>query len=215
MQMTGPCVFGTAGRLSVGGVRKGIDKVIRAFLDAFPSNPDVRLCIKIFPDCRLPLTNDSRIVILRKYLTEREMARWYRSITCFISAARSEGWGLMQHQALATGRPVVSVEYGGITEFFGPDVGYPVDYKLVPADSYYQGCGLWAEPSHDSLVDRMRQIYENRFEARKLGDAGASKVAPLSWRASNEKLIEILHRIGMLPALPKDHPIVARDSKAP
>jgi glycosyltransferase involved in cell wall biosynthesis/ADP-heptose:LPS heptosyltransferase len=197
LRLTGPCIFGTAGRMAVGGIRKGFEKVIPAFLDAFPSESDVYLYVKAFPDCEIPYVNDPRIIVIQKYLTDQEMAKWYRSITCFVSGARGEGWGLMQHQALATGRPLISIEYGGVREFFNKDVGYPVDYTLVSAENVYRDCGLWAELSHQSLVERMRQVYQDREEAAALGKRGAKEVSTLSWQSSNLKLLEILTQVGM------------------
>jgi glycosyltransferase involved in cell wall biosynthesis len=197
LQMVGPCIFGTAGRMAVGGIRKGFEKVIPAFLDAFPCESDVRLYVKAFPDCDIPPVSDPRIIVVKKYLTDQEMAKWYRSITCFVSGARGEGWGLMQHQALATGRPLISIEYGGVKEFFNKGVGYPVNYTLIPAEKFYRDCGLWAELSHESLVERMRQVYQDREEAAALGKRGAKEVSTLSWQSSNLKLLEILNQVGM------------------
>jgi glycosyltransferase involved in cell wall biosynthesis len=170
--------------------------VIAAFLKAFPSEPDALLYVKAFPDCELPAVSDPRIRVVKEYLSERAVAQWYRSLTCFVSAARGEGWGLMQHQALATGRPLISIHYGGVKEFFDESMGYPVDYSLAPAEGHYAGCGLWARPSQDSLVARMRQVYRNRKEAVELGRNGARAVAGLSWQASNSKLVEILKQVG-------------------
>jgi glycosyltransferase involved in cell wall biosynthesis/ADP-heptose:LPS heptosyltransferase len=196
IQQTDLCIFGTAGRTAVGGIRKGFDNVIQAFIKAFPSERDVRLHVKVFPDCEIPRMNDTRIVIVQKYFAEREMAAWFRSITCFVSAARSEGWGLMQQQALATGRPLISVEYGGVKEFFSKDVGYPLRYKLVPAQNVYSNCGVWAEPSIESIVERMREVYKNRERAIELGKKGAIAVKQLSWQSSNSKLLDLLVKIG-------------------
>jgi glycosyltransferase involved in cell wall biosynthesis len=187
---TGPCIFGTGGRTAHGGVRKGVEAVIAAFLDAFRSETDVRLLLKIFPDCEIPSISDSRIIVLRAFLSERQLARWYRSITCFVSAARGEGWGLMQHQALATGRPLITVEYGGVKEYFQREFGYSVDYTLVPARDYYRDSGYWAEPIHESLVQHMRQVYRNRNEAAARGELAARAVA--------EALLRVLENVGMV-----------------
>jgi glycosyltransferase involved in cell wall biosynthesis len=103
----------------------------------------------------------------------------------------------MQHQALATGRPVISVNYGGVQEFFNKDIGYPLDFEMVPADRFYANCGLWANPSQTSLVRRMRQVYRDRAEAAERGKLGAQQVEGLSWHASNRHLAEVLEAIGV------------------
>jgi glycosyltransferase involved in cell wall biosynthesis/ADP-heptose:LPS heptosyltransferase len=191
------CIFGTGGRMAAGGMRKGIDMVISAFSKAFPSEKDVFLRVKAFPDCELPAIRDPRISLTQKYLSEKEMADWYGSLTCFVSASKGEGWGLMQQQAMATGRPVISIAYGGVGEFFDKAVGYPVDYKLVPAEGYYEGCGSWAEINEDSLIDQMREVYFNRDAAMAKGRKSARQVESLSWRNANNHLINILRNLGM------------------
>ena len=101
MDMGGACVFGAAGRSDSDETRKGFNDVIPLFLRAFPREKDVRLRVKVFPNCSVAPFDDPRIEIERSYLTEAELAAWFRRLTCFVSMARGEGWGLMQHQALA------------------------------------------------------------------------------------------------------------------
>jgi glycosyltransferase involved in cell wall biosynthesis len=196
--LDGPCIFGTAGRTAVGGVRKGMDIVLQAFLAAFPTEEDVKLYIKGFPDCDLPDIADPRVIVTKEYLSPSEMARWYESITCFVSGARGEGWGLMQHQALATGRPLISIEYGGVKEFFHDRVGYPANYRLLPAQGHYANCGEWAEPDLESLIQRLRQVHADRDKALALGKKGAEEVSKWSWHRSNKELLNILKRVGMI-----------------
>lgn len=198
MDMSGPCIFGTAGRLESGGTRKGISLVINAFKKAFPRQKDVRLNVKIFPDCEIPFESDQRIKFHREYFSEAQMAAWYQRLTCFVSAARGEGWGLMQHQALATGRPIISVRFGGTAEFFDEYVGYPLDFKLVPAEDLYTGCGLWADPDEKHLIQLMHRVYRDREEAGKLGLNATNATSKYSWLESNRKLRDVLQKVGMI-----------------
>lgn len=96
----GPCVFGAAGRLANGSKRKAVNAVLEAFLKEFPDEPDVRLKIKAFSDCPPAATIDPRVNVTEKFLTDAQMADWYRSLTCFVSASRSEGWGLNPLEAM-------------------------------------------------------------------------------------------------------------------
>lgn len=192
------CVFGTAGRMAHGGVRKGINEVIHAFQKAFPTEDDVVLKVKVFPDCPVEHVKDPRIEIIQAMLTDQEMADWLRSLTCFVSAATGEGFGLIQLQALAVGRPIISVEFGGITTFFNEDVGYPVKFSFDPAKLNYSGCGNWATPSEDHMIHLMQHIRNNRDEAEAKGALAASRVAHLSWENSNRKLAEVLKEFGVI-----------------
>lgn len=198
MDKSGPCVFGAAGRLESGGVRKGLSRVIDIFMKAFPKEADARLHLKVFPDCGIETVDDPRILITRAFYSERELADWYGRLTCFVSLARGEGWGLMQHQALATGRPLISPLFGGLLEFFSEEMGYSLDFRLVPASGLYHGCGDWAEVNEDSAIAAMRCVYENRSDAERRGRLAAPKVSHLSWRRAHHKLLTVLSEIGAI-----------------
>lgn len=193
-----PFVFGTAGRMAHGGVRKGINEVIDAFQAAFPCERDVRLKVKCWPDCPVKAVQDARIQITAAYLGEPQLADWFAGIHVFVSAARSEGWGLMQHQAMAVGRPVMSVDFGGVREFFRPELGYALPYELKPAQKGYAGCGHWAQPSFDGLVESFRRAYEHRSEALEKGARSAAAVEGTDWSQANAVLVERLREVGAL-----------------
>lgn len=192
MNMDGKTVFGAAGRMAHGGVRKGINEVITLFQKAFPDNDDVVLRVKCFPDCDVSKVADPRIEIIQQYLTEQEMADWYASLTCFVSAAKAEGWGLMQHQAMATGRPVIGVNFGGVAEFFGPHNGYAVEHKLVPAVAHYRGCGHWAEPDELGMIYWMQWIRDDRADACEKGMIASENVSRLTWENHSFELAGVL-----------------------
>jgi glycosyltransferase involved in cell wall biosynthesis/ADP-heptose:LPS heptosyltransferase len=198
MDLAGPCVFGAGGRLESGGMRKGLDQVIAAFQQAFPNEPNVRLHIKTFPDGNVSPLSDQRIQVTSQYLTEEELAAWFTGLTCFVSCSHGEGWGLMPHQALAVGRPVLSAIYGGVAEYLNEEMGYPLDFQLAPARGFYAGLGLWAECDPASLVSRMRRVFENRQEAADKGRYGSQSVSKLTWERSSELLVKTMRNIGMI-----------------
>ena len=209
MDLEGPCVFGAAGRTESDPLRKRVNEVIAVFRKAFPRERDVRLRIKVFPGCAIQRVQDSRIEITRSYLSEVQLAAWFRSLTCFVSLARAEGWGLMQHQALATGRPVIGSEFGGVAEFFDRRFGYPLKFRMVPAEGRFTGCGHWAEPSESDAVAMMRRVYRDRSEAQALGIAAARHASQWSWEESHRKLAATLCEIGMLKMLRSRSPVEA------
>lgn len=201
MDVTGPCVFGAGGRLADSDpARKRLDDVIDWFHEAFPTETDVVLSLKMFPDCPPPAISDPRIRLIQKYLSEREMAGWYRGLSCFVSGARAEGWGLMQHQALATGRPVIAPIYGGLAEYFDETIGFAVPYTITPAEGRFAGLGCWARPDGAEVVAAMRKVYADRKAAAELGRAGAKRMRALSWQHANRELASVLQDAGLLAA---------------
>ncbi len=195
---TDKTIFGAAGRMAHGGVRKGLNEVIAAFQKAFPTSEEVELWVKCYPDCPIHRVNDPRIKITAAHLSDFELANWFAGLTCFVSAARGEGWGLMQHQAMATGRPLVSVNYGGVSEFFNGSCGWELDYDLAPAKFAYEGQGVWAEARETSLIRTMQSVVRHPVEQGLRGLAANKMVERLTWENSNRKLIAVLQEFGAL-----------------
>ena len=193
------CVFGTAGNLAISGrTRKGIDEAVAAFKSAFPIEQDVRLRIKTLSNDEVINFHDKRIELTQRCLTQAELADWYAGLTCYVSASKSEAWGLMQQQAMAVGRPVIGCHFGGMREFFDEEVGYCVAYSLKPADERYARLGLWAEPSKKSLVEQMRRVYENRKEVAEMGGKASARAHQFTWTSSSRRLEQILQEVGAL-----------------
>ena len=200
MQMRGPCVFGTGGRLSVGGSRKGLAETARAFIEAFPlaRYPDVRLRVKCFSDCPLDVPADPRIDVIRSYMTTSQLAAWYSSLTAYVSCCTAGGWELMPHQALLSGRPVIACNYGGLGMYFDTRYCYRVDHSLVPTDGFYVGLGHWARPDKESLHKAMRSVYSDRKTAQLMGRAGAKAMLRFTDADSAASLKEALASIGLI-----------------
>jgi len=191
-------VFGTAGRMSHGGIRKGINEVIDLFQRAFPTEGDVLLRVKVHPDCPVTRLSDPRIEIKAAHLPDEQLADWFSALTCFVSGARGEGWGLFQQQAMATGRPVVAARFAGLADFLTPDNGFCVPFVLGAAEQAYAGCGHWAWPSDQGFIEAMRTIYREPHLAAAKGAQASKDVAHLTWENSNLRLIDVLQEVGAL-----------------
>lgn len=194
----GPTVFGTAGRMAHGGVRKGINEVIRLFQKAFVDGENVRLKVKCFDDCPVEKPDDPRIEITQGYLSEQAMADWVASLHCFVSAAKAEGWGLIQMEAMQMGRPVITIDFGGVSEFFDTSAGYSIPWKFGPGKGAYDGCGHWANPDPLAIVLAMREVYHNRTLAEMKGTEAHERTKHLTWEASAMRMIEVLQEFGAL-----------------
>lgn len=171
--------FGHMGALSI---RKGTDLLVQAFLEAFPTEKDVRLiCKSSQPTYRFGV-QDRRVVVHLDHWTHEEMLnQFFKQVDCFVFPTRGEGFGLTPLEAMATGIPAIVTGWSGPMEYMTPETGWLLDYKMVPAKDfseklYKEDCGDWAEPSKADLIAKMRYAYEHQDEVKAKGKAAAEHV---------------------------------------
>lgn len=180
-------------RIVAGGshwVRKGLDAVVRAFLEVNPKGCE--LLIKTIPDMigERPLLSDPRITIVSEYLSPEAERDLYRSADLFIAASRGEGWGLMPLQAITAGIPTLVSDTSGHREFLHlatrTITTTPAPVNLPP---FYTE-GLWDEPDHQSLVDGITWFLDNRKKAKQDALGCAALADQFSWDAAATRLVE-------------------------
>ncbi len=171
--------FGTLGALSL---RKGTDLLIKAFLEAFPTEKDVKLICKTSYNNYPFLVKDKRIEVQISAVSNEElMEQFYKRVDCFVFPTRGEGFGMTPLEAMATGIPAIVTNWSGPTEYMNDEVGWLIDYTMTPADSfsktiYKESCGDWAEPDKEHLKKLMRYAYEHRDEVKEKGKKAAEYV---------------------------------------
>ena len=114
--------------------------VVEAFREAFPADENVFLVIKfhstsVEPDITRQLTQALRgadnVLVIADLLSDADMVLLRAACDCFVSAHRSEGFGLNIAEFMALGKPVIATGYSGNLEFFDESVGYPIAHKLT------------------------------------------------------------------------------------
>ena len=193
------------------GERKEPWLLLKAFNDQFSSTEPVRLVCKIInKDPNVRVREEIRRLGLKdsggkiSFLFNREfpyyqLGAFYRSADCFVSAGRGEGWDMPLMEAMACGLPAIATDWGAHTEFVHEGIAYPLRVRrTVPAVAkcpYYKGFS-WADPDPEHLRFLLREIYENREEAKRRGAAAAREVSELwTWEHSAMKIIERLQEL--------------------
>jgi hypothetical protein len=162
--------------------RKNPLGALAAFLQAFPTQPDVRLVIKCVNEHLDPssfaamraLADGQRVSIHPGYWSAREMLDLVAACDVYVSLHRSEGLGLSIAEAMAHAKPVIATGWSGNTDFMTPANSFPVGYELIELVEDvgpYRAGQVWAEPSIDDAARLMRLVYEDRALARERGRA--------------------------------------------
>jgi glycosyltransferase involved in cell wall biosynthesis len=199
---SGPFTFGAGGRLSHGGVRKGVAQVAWAFHRAFPPEEEVRLQLKVHGDCDLQaLPPDPRITLLRESWNEERMARWFGGLHVYVTMAAAEGFGFMPLQAMACGRPVIAAIEHGHAEYMTPETVLEVPAGLTRAEleagPRWEYAGYWFPPEEDAVIARMRECYAaDPAELEALGLRAAAQAGWFTWDRYGDGLVAALRAAG-------------------
>lgn len=174
--------------------RKNPLACVQAFQIAFPKRayPECRLLIKTTPNIKNHWGDpnkqmqkirriafwDARITVVGEFYTAGDFHKMIANADVVISTHRAEGFGYIPAYGLAHGRPVVTTNYGGSTDFCTTQTSLPVKAALVPVPdghSIYQTRGAcWADVSPDAVAEKLRWVYNNQHAADKLARAGQS-----------------------------------------
>ena len=162
--------------------RKNPQGVVKAFADAFPDDPNVRLVLKTHnrdfvydPVQRKTwqmldeaVQADPRIAIINETLPYDQLLLLKAGCDCYVSLHRSEGWGFGMIEAMHLGVAVLATGYSGNMEFCSADTAWLVGYKLRPVGPtdyiFVEPGQVWAEPDHADAVRQMRALVANGTE---------------------------------------------------
>lgn len=173
--------------------RKALALVLEAFLDAFDASDPVALVLKTsrnditrwhrhwrhgfrlrHPSPSVTVAQRLKahscpapcVVVTDEGLTDAEMLALHRHGDCFVSLARTEGWGMGLFEAARLGKPVIACAYGGQTDYLGLDETCIVPHEMVPVNEptwalSYRETDQWAEPSVAHASRSMRAVFES------------------------------------------------------
>jgi len=174
------------------GERKEPWLLLKTFSRVFSSQENVRLVAKINNrDPGIDLAAELRKLDLQasggriSYIINREFPYYqlgmlYKSVDCYVSAGRGEGWDMPLMEAMACGLPSIATDWGAHKEFCHPGICFPLAVRGTIAAKakcpYYDGFS-WADPDADHLAFLLRHIYENREAAQQIGNSAAREMS--------------------------------------
>ncbi|MGG1399778.1 glycosyltransferase [Bacillus salipaludis] len=161
--------------------RKGLDLLIQSYCKEFSATDDVSLILKIIaPD------KEDLLELLTSYIPDKEnsphihyiiertpredLLRLYSSSDCYVSTERACGWGMPQMEMMAMGKPVISINWAGITEYMNNHNSFLIEpeqeLELVHPELqrtrhiHYYG-HKWAKVKEENVRKVLREAFEN------------------------------------------------------
>lgn len=196
--------------------RKGIDVLVKAYLQAFRRSDDVCLIIKDFGtdsfykgqnfgDYIRNIQQDPKspeIVYVTETFTPQELAAIYRACQALVHPYRGEGFGLPVAEAMACGLPAIVSKGGACDDFCPPDETFWVQTDEMP--TVIQGIktlnqAYIIEPSVESLIEQMRLAHADPAATQLRGARSTEHLnATLSWdktaRLMEERIRAVLQK---------------------
>lgn len=203
--------------ISSGIPRKGLDLLIKAYVEEFNNREDVCLLIKSYhnEENQIPSLiaeyqkpgNAEIEVIYDLDLTDAQIAYLYEQSDAVVIPSRAEGFGLPIAEAMLKKKPLITTGYGGQMDFVSEDNAFLLDFDIVKADSQLNIPGsTWAEPSIEDLRTKLRYLYENAqsVEVTEKLEKAYSNASHLTWENTVNKVVEFLEYLEEIQGLKND-----------
>lgn len=133
------------------------------------------------------------LYVYNEFWTYDKLLAWMHDMTCYVGPSRGEGNLKPPMEFMATGGTVIATYWSGPTNWLHPDVGYPLDYELVPMDKDDPDSPREARADKDHLKELMWHVHTNRREATDKGMRAADWIRWGSdWRKIMPRFIDSL-----------------------
>ena len=162
---------------NVSNVRKGVDDLLRAFDGLFLPG-EARLIVKSNVPLPPALASVRDVVVISELLDDDDLFALHRVADCFVSAHRSEAWGLGISEAMACGNLVVATAHGGNMDYMNAGNSLPVACHVEPIraaevksqpDILTSGMH-WGYVDPDDLRRQLRRAFDDRVSLRRLAE---------------------------------------------
>lgn len=170
--------------------RNDINRAIKCFLSAYEFKKDVELWIKCVGITN-NYTDDPRIKFINEKMNIQELIDWYVNIDVLLCCSHGEGIGLMNLEAMAVGRPLLTHTFSAMQSYANEYNSFVYDFKLDHTNIHTY-TGKWAYIVEDSLIDKMIYIYDNR---QSIYDKSKYSVMDVAKYKSSVSVIKLLNLI--------------------
>ncbi len=156
--------------------RKNPEGAVRAFLEAFRDNSNVKLIVKATGKLNVEdkaVFDAENIEVIEDILSENEMTDLIRSCDCYLSLTRAEGFGLVAAEAASYGISTIITGWSAPAEWSECPCVYHVDYELTPTKDahnvYDDKKGRrWAEPKITHAANLLKHVVGQKMSKRQV-----------------------------------------------
>lgn len=193
------------------GERKNPHMQLKQFNKTFKASDDVCMIAKLnnrdpsinlqqeIKKLKLKDSGGRIYFIINRVFDFYQLPLLYRSIDCYITAGRGEGWDMPLMEAMACGLPTIATNWGAHQEFATNENSYLLDINgTIPAKAkcpYYDGF-KWADPNPNHFSELLLTVYNNQKHASEKGTLAAVDMAKnWTWENTAEKIIDRINKI--------------------
>lgn len=181
--------------------RKDPQLLLKSYFRAFTAKDDVCLVLKTMlgrirldelfaslqPDYDVPRDHSLPPVIhIEENLSHKGMISLFKACDVYVSSERAKGWDYPAMEMMALGKPCVSINWSGSTEFMNADNSFLVNHTgkyldidfpdVVPAAYPLYKEHHWPEVEIEAFACQMREAYENTKKRNQLGVAAKEHI---------------------------------------
>lgn len=188
--------------------RKNPEGVIRAFHMALGTRTDCRLVFKTMRADKASSESNKmmsligelglkdRVVCIDRFIPSEDLLGLTNACDVYMSLHRGEGFGITVAEAMQLGKPVIVTDYSATTEFCNISNSIPIPYRLVEPKQEeidipeYRFVKKWAEPDIEAAALALKQLYDDRNYAARLGAEARKSISEQFSDANFKKSIE-------------------------
>jgi len=181
--------------------RGGIQYLLKAYLEEFTKEDNVKLIIKINPAYGVNLKlfdefdkkNKPKIKIISDNYDYDKLVNLYNQCDVFVSPTRAESFNLPCIESLACGKPVITTQFGGQAEYVTNENGWIIDGEMteIKHELQYEGIS-WITPNIKELRKAMREAYNNPKRVLSKGLKGLETARLYSWDKTAKKIVSLI-----------------------
>jgi len=199
--------------------RKNPQALLHAYWSEFTGQDDVCLVLKTYKNDTSPqqvdmlrriiaqekrgfrLDHHPKIFFISQLLSASQLEDLHLSCDAFVSTTAGEGNFIPAFNAMAYAKPVIVTGWSGHTEYCRPEYNYLSKYQLRPAHSmswcaWNEARFNWADVNILHFRKLMREVYENRAQAKKKAEKGQRFLfKEFSWEKMIKRLVDGIEEV--------------------